>query len=198
LRVGVTGGIGSGKTALTDWLSEQGIVIVDADRVARDVVQPGTPALKAIIDAFGEQYLTQDGNLDRAAMRQLVFGDEEKRLLLESITHPQIREALWDQLQRADSAYVVLSSPLLLESGQSEMVDVSVVVDVPEEMQIQRTMARDANDKALVEKIMAAQMRRQKRLELADIVVDNSGDLSALHDRAALLHETLLNRAAGA
>ena len=198
MRVGVTGGIGSGKTALTDWLSEQGIVIVDADRVAREVVQPGTPALKAIIDAFGEQYLTQDGNLDRAAMRQLVFGDEEKRLLLESITHPQIREALWDQLQRADSAYVVLSSPLLLESGQSEMVDISVVVDVPEEMQIQRTMARDANDKALVEKIMAAQMRRQKRLELADIVVDNSGDLSALHDRAALLHETLLNRAAGA
>ena len=198
MRVGVTGGIGSGKTALTDWLSEQGIVIVDADRVARDVVQPGTPALKAIIDAFGEQYLTQDGNLDRAAMRQLVFGDEEKRLLLESITHPQIREALWDQLQRADSAYVVLSSPLLLESGQSEMVDVSVVVDVPEEMQIQRTMARDANDKALVEKIMAAQMRRQKRLQLADIVVDNSGDLSALNDRAALLHETLLSRAAGA
>ena len=198
LRVGVTGGIGSGKTALTDWLSEQGIVIVDADRVAREVVQPGTPALKAIIDAFGEQYLTQEGNLDRAAMRQLVFGDEEKRLLLESITHPQIREALWDQLQRADSAYVVLSSPLLLESGQSEMVDVSVVVDVPEEMQIQRTMARDANDKALVEKIMAAQMRRQKRLQLADIVVDNSGDLSALHDRAALLHETLLNRAVGA
>ncbi len=198
MRVGVTGGIGSGKTALTDWLSEQGIVIVDADRVAREVVQPGTPALKAIIDAFGEQYLTQDGNLDRAAMRQLVFGDEEKRLLLESITHPQIREALWDQLQRADSAYVVLSSPLLLESGQSEMVDVSVVVDVPEEMQIQRTMARDANDKALVEKIMAAQMRRQERLQLADIVVDNSGDLSALHDRAALLHETLLNRAVGA
>lgn len=198
MRVGVTGGIGSGKTALTDWLSEQGIVIVDADRVAREVVQPGTPALKAIIDAFGEQYLTQEGNLDRAAMRQLVFGDEEKRLLLESITHPQIREALWDQLQRADSAYVVLSSPLLLESGQSEMVDVSVVVDVPEEMQIQRTMARDANDKALVEKIMAAQMRRQKRLQLADIVVDNSGDLSALHDRAALLHETLLNRAVGA
>jgi dephospho-CoA kinase len=198
LRVGVTGGIGSGKTALTDWLSEQGIVIVDADRVARDVVQPGTPALKAIIDAFGEQYLTQDGNLDRAAMRQLVFGDEEKRLLIESITHPQIREALWDQLRRADSAYVVLSSPLLLESGQSEMVDISVVVDVSEETQIQRTMARDANDKALVEKIMAAQMRRQERLQLADIVVDNSGDLSALHDRAALLHETLLNRAAGA
>ena len=198
MRVGVTGGIGSGKTALTDWLSEQGIVIVDADRVAREVVQPGTPALKAIIDAFGEQYLTQDGNLDRAAMRQLVFGDEEKRLLLESITHPQIREALWDQLQRADSAYVVLSSPLLLESGQSEMVDVSVVVDVPEEIQIQRTMARDANDKALVEKIMAAQMRRQKRLQLADIVVDNSGDLSALHDKVALLHETLLNRAAEA
>jgi dephospho-CoA kinase len=131
-------------------------------------------------------------------MRELVFGDEKKRLLLEAITHPKIREALWDQLQRADSAYVVLSSPLLLESGQSEMVDISVVVDIPEEMQIQRTMARDANDKALVEKIMAAQMSRQERLELADIVVDNSGDLSALRDRAALLHETLLNRVAGA
>ncbi|MEK9933991.1 MAG: dephospho-CoA kinase [Luminiphilus sp.] len=195
LRVGITGGIGSGKTALTDWLSTQGIVVVDADLAARVVVEPGQPALAEIAAQFGQEYLLPDGQLDRAALRKLVFADDAKRQTLESITHPRIRDELTRQMAAAQSPYVVLSSPLLLESGQSEMVDLSVVVDVPEAVQIERTMARDQNDRALVEQIMAAQLDRATRISRADIVIDNSGSLEALHLRGAQLHRTLLARA---
>jgi dephospho-CoA kinase len=195
LRVGITGGIGSGKTALTDWLSTQGVVIVDADLAARVVVEPGQPALAEIAAQLGQEYLSPDGQLDRAALRKLVFADGAKRRTLESITHPRIRDELTRQMAAAQSAYVVLSSPLLLESGQSEMVDLSVVVDVPEAVQIERTMARDQNERALVEQIMAAQLDRATRISRADIVIDNSGSLEALHIRGARLHRTLLARA---
>ena len=196
LRVGITGGIGSGKTALTDWLAKQGIVIVDADLAARVVVEPGQPALAEIAEAFGQEYLLPDGQLDRAALRQRVFGDENQRKALEVITHPRIRDELGRQMSEATSPYVVLSSPLLLESGQSEMVDVSVVVDVPETLQIERTMARDQNDRQLVEQIMAAQLDRDTRIARSDIVIDNGTSLDALHERAMVLHDTLLARAA--
>ena len=195
LRVGITGGIGSGKTALTDWLAGKGIVIVDADLASRTIVAPGQPALREIVDTFGSEYLQHDGQLDRAALRALVFSDEEKRRQLERITHPRIREELARQMDSADSTYVVLSSPLLLESGQSTMVDLSVVVDVPEDTQIQRTMARDHNSRELVEGIMTAQLDRDTRISRADIVIDNSGSLEALHERGEILHQTLLARA---
>lgn len=195
LRVGVTGGIGSGKTALTDWLTKKGITVVDADLAARVVVVPGQPALAEIAAAFGEDYLLPDGQLNRAALRRLVFENSDKREVLEAITHPRIRDELLRQLKAANSAYVVLSSPLLLESGQSELVDLSVVVDVPEATQIARTMERDGNDRALVEDIMAAQLDRQTRNRRADIVLDNSTSLAALHEKAEILHHTLLARA---
>ncbi len=195
LRVGITGGIGSGKTALTDWLAQQRITIVDADLAARTVVAPGQPALAEIAAAFGNGYLLSDGQLDRAALRKLVFADADKRRTLEAITHPRIREELVRQLSAANSPYAVLSSPLLLESGQSDLVDVSVVVDVPEAIQIARTMERDGNDQALVEGIMAAQLGRETRKSRADIVIDNSGTLADLHEKAAILHQTLLARA---
>jgi dephospho-CoA kinase len=195
LRVGVTGGIGSGKTALTDWLTEKGITVVDADLAARVVVAPGQPALAEIIAAFGDEYLLPDGQLNRAALRKLVFEDADKRKALEAMTHSRIREELIRQLAAADSAYVVLSSPLLLESGQSELIDVSVVVDAPEATQIARTMERDGNDQALVEGIMAAQLDRETRKSRADIVIDNSASLADLQEQAAILHQTLLARA---
>lgn len=195
LRVGVTGGIGSGKTALTDWLTEKGITVVDADLAARVVVAPGQPALADIIAAFGDEYLLPDGQLNRAALRKLVFEDADKRKALEAMTHSRIREELIRQLAAADSAYVVLSSPLLLESGQSELIDVRVVVDAPEATQIARTMERDGNDQALVEGIMAAQLDRETRKSRADIVIDNSASLTELHEQATILHQTLLARA---
>ena len=196
LRVGITGGIGSGKTALTDWLATQGIVIVDADLAARVVVEPGQPALTEIAETFGEEFLLPDGQLDRAALRYRVFADEDQRKALEVITHPRIRDELVRQMSEAESPYVVLSSPLLLESSQSDMMDVSVVVDVPETLQIERTMARDQNDRQLVEQIMAGQLDRETRIARADMVIDNSTSLDALHKRAEVLHETLLVRAA--
>ena len=195
LRVGVTGGIGSGKTALTDWLTEKGITVVDADLAARVVVAPGQPALADIIAAFGDEYLLPDGQLNRAALRKLVFEDADKRKALEAMTHSRIREELIRQLAAADSAYVVLSSPLLLESSQSELIDVSGVVDAPEATQIARTMERDGNDQALVEGIMAAQLDRETRKSRADIVIDNSASLTELHEHATILHQTLLARA---
>ena len=196
LHVGITGGIGSGKTALTDWIATQGIVIVDADIAARLVVGPGQPALAEIIEAFGAEFLLPDSQLDRAALRQRVFSNENQRKALEVITHPRIRDELDRQMSEADSPYVVMSSPLLLESSQSDMVDVSVVVDVPETLQIERTMARDQNSRRLVEQIMVAQLDRETRIARSDIVIDNSTSLDALYERAAVLHETLLARAA--
>ena len=145
-------------------------------------------------ETFGEEFLLPDGQLI-AALRQQVFANEEQRRALGN-AHPRIRDELTRQMSEADSPYVVLSSPLLLESGQSEMVDVSVVVDVPEALQIERTMARDQNDQKLVEQIMAAQLDRETRIARSDIVIDNSTSLDALHERAAVLHETLLARAA--
>ena len=195
LRVGITGGIGSGKTALTDWLSEKGILIVDADLASRVIVAPGQPALAEIAETFGQEYIQNDGQLNRAALRELVFTDDGKRQQLEAITHLPIREELARQMDAADSAYVVLSSPILLESGQSSMVDLSVVVDVPENTQIERTMARDNNARKLVEGIMAAQLDRDTRISRADIVINNSGSLEELYQRGEVLHQTLLARA---
>ncbi|MEE4280249.1 MAG: dephospho-CoA kinase, partial [Halieaceae bacterium] len=160
LRVGVTGGIGSGKTALTDRLDAHGIVIVDADRAARDIVEPGTPALAAIVEHFGKQILLPDGGLDRAALRKLVFEDPQERLWLEKLTHPLIGERIAEQLAAAASPYVVFASPLLLEGSQHEFVDHVVVVDVPEAMQIERAIARDQNSRDLIERIMEAQLPR--------------------------------------
>ena len=195
LRVGITGGIGSGKTALTDWLSEKGIVIVDADLASRVVVAPGQPALAEIAKTFGQEFIQNDGQLNRAALRELVFTDDSKRQQLEAITHPRIHEELAWQMDAADSGYVVLSSPLLLESGQSSMVDLSVVVDVPENTQIERTMERDNNARQLVEGIMAAQLDRDTRISRADIVINNSGSLDELYQRGEVLHQTLMGLA---
>jgi dephospho-CoA kinase len=196
LRVGITGGIGSGKSALTDRLARRGVVIVDADVVARRVVEPGTPALAAIAGHFGAQVLQDDGTLDRAALRAIVFNAPEERRWLESLTHPLIGAQLAADLDAAASPYVVLSSPLLLEGSQRDLVDHVVVVDVPETLQVERASARDNNAPGLVRKIMAAQLPREKRLALADTVIDNSGDLAALEQRAEDLHHRLLQLAA--
>lgn len=196
--VGITGGIGSGKSAVTDHLETLGITAVDADKVARVVVEPGTPGLAAIAEHFGEDILLADGRLDRAALREIVFDNPDERKVLEGITHPRIRDEISRQLSEANSPYVVLSSPLLLESGQNTFADYVVVVDVPEEVQLTRTMARDNNSEALVKQIMAAQLDRKTRLSRADTSIMNDGSLEALYERVKKLHEDLLARAAAA
>ena len=194
--VGITGGIGSGKSAVTDRLEDHGISVVDADLAARVVVEPGTPALQAIIRRYGETILTEAGTLDRPALRKIVFENSAEREWLESITHPAIRAEIEFQLASATSPYAVLSSPLLLESGQNTFADYVVVVDVPEEVQIARTSARDNNDADLVRKIMAAQLPREERIARADEIIDNSGSMAALQGSVDALHQRLLNQAA--
>jgi dephospho-CoA kinase len=193
--VGVTGGIGSGKSAVTDRFAAAGVAVVDADRAARLVVEPGTPGLAAIAHHFGPGILDEAGWLNRAALRRLVFENPVERAWLEQLTHPLIGEQIARELAAASSPYCILSSPLLLETGQKDVADVIVVVDVPEDVQIARTVARDQNDEDLVRKIMAAQLSREERLEGADIVIDNSGTLADLDERVAELHAEFLARA---
>ena len=162
------------------------------------VVEPGTPGLAAIAQHFGEDILLADGRLDRAALRKIVFDNPDERKVLEGITHPRIRDEISRQLSEANSPYVVLSSPLLLESGQNTFANYVVVVDVPEEVQLTRTMARDSNSEALVKQIMAAQLDRKTRLSRADTSIMNDGSLDALYERVKKLHEDLLARAAAA
>jgi dephospho-CoA kinase len=159
------------------------------------VVEPGRPALAAIAEHFGQGVMLPDGQLDRAALRARVFADEAERHWLEQLTHPLIGAEIDDQLATSRSPYTILSSPLLLETSQKTLVDLVVVVDVPEATQLQRTMTRDENEEAQVRRIMAAQMARVDRLELADIVIDNSQSLQELDDTVEELHKEFLLRA---
>ena len=193
--VGITGGIGSGKSAVTDHLETLGITVVDADKVARVVVEPGTSGLAAIAQHFGKDILFANGGLDRAALRKIVFDNHNERKVLEEITHPRIRDEIIRQLSEASSPYVVLSSPLLLESGLNTLAVYVVVVDVPEDVQLKRTMARDDNSEALVKQIMAAQLDRQTRLSRADASIMNDTSLEELYEHVEALHEDLLLKA---
>ncbi len=195
LVIGITGGIGSGKSAVTDRFEQHGITVVDADKAARVIVEPGRPALQSIAEHFGDTILLPDGTLDRAALRTKVFADDNERHWLEQLTHPLIGQEILDQLAAATSPYTILSSPLLLETSQKSLTDLVVVVDVPEDIQLSRTVARDDNDEAQVKRIMAAQMARSERLEKADIVIDNNRTLNELDEVVAELHGEFLARA---
>jgi dephospho-CoA kinase len=192
--VGLTGGIGSGKSTVARLFGALGVHWVDADDVAREVVEPGTPALERIAEHFGQDILLPDGALDRAALRRIVFDAPAERTWLESLLHPVIREELMRQLHPDNYPlpYVLLVSPLLLETNQHELVDKIVVVDVPVDVQIERTMARDTNDREQVERIIAAQMPREKRLQKADDVVHNSLAMMDVERQVQQLHQTFL------
>lgn len=192
--VGLTGGIGSGKSTVVRMFGDQGVHWVDADDVAREVVEPGTPALEEIARHFGQDILQEDGSLNRAALRDVVFRDPAQRKWLESLLHPIIREELIRQLHPADYTlpYVLLVSPLLLETDQHSLADRVVVVDVPVETQIERTMARDDNARDQVERIIAAQMPREERLQRADHVVDNSRRKDDVARQVRELHAQLV------
>lgn len=190
--VGLTGGIGSGKTAVSDRFAELGITVVDADVCARVVVEPGRPALAQIVDHFGPEVLQADGSLDRARLRQVVFTNEAERKWLERLLHPLIFDEMWSQLQAATSPYAILVSPLLVEAGQNAICQRILVVDVPEDVQLARTMARDANSAEQVKAIMASQASRDARLAKADDVIVNDSDLLMLKQRVDEIHHQYL------
>lgn len=193
--VGLTGGIGSGKSAVSNRLAEKSIPIIDADVVAREVVAPGEPALDAIGKRFGEEVFLEDGCLNRPKLREIVFSDEKQRVWLEQLLHPIIRDRILQKLEELDSLYAVLASPLLLETDQHMLVNHVVVVDAPETLQIERTATRDNTPEDQVRAIIAAQMSREERLKGADTVFDNSGDQSQLDANVAALHKKLVELA---
>jgi dephospho-CoA kinase len=183
VRVGLTGGIASGKSAVAAELAARGAIIIDADVLAREVVEPGTPALAAIIDRFGPQVLS-DGQLDRTRLAQIVFADPLARRDLERIVHPAVRARAADLERAAGRAAVVVHViPLLVETGQQEAFDLVVTVDVDHETQIKRLIARNGYTRAEAESRIAAQASREDRRIAADVVLDNTGSLAQLREQ---------------
>ena len=188
-RVALTGGIGSGKTAVANLFAAHRVPVIDTDVIAREVVEPGQPALAAVVDAFGAQVLAEDGRLDRPRLREQIFGDADARRRLEAILHPAIRAEMERKSRVAGGPYQVLVIPLLVEGGRRDHVDRVLVVDVPEATQIERLVRRDGVPREQAEAALRAQASREARLAFADDVIENTGDLAALGGRVALLHE---------
>ena len=190
--VGLTGGIGSGKTAASDYLHSLGIDVVDADIVARDVVAIGQPALAQIAQHFGTAVLLADGSLNRSALRTIVFNNADERKVLETITHPAIRQEILQQLKASVSPYTLLVSPLLFESGQYQFAHRNLVIDASEDLQRQRAALRDGVSSEQINRIMAAQLTRTERNRRADDIVINHGDLADLYQQLYAVHQQYL------
>ncbi|ABO25307.1 dephospho-CoA kinase [Shewanella loihica] len=194
--VGLTGGIGSGKTTVANLFGELGIDLVDADVVSREVVAKGTKGLTEIAHHFGPSVLLENGELNRAALREKIFNDPSAREWLNNLLHPLIRTEMLTQLQNATSAYAILVVPLLFENGLDRLVNCTLVVDISPELQIKRTTERDAVDAQQVKNIIASQASRDEKLSKADDVIDNRGDISALKEKVAALHNKYIKLAA--
>lgn len=195
--LGLTGGIGSGKSAAAQHFADLGVHTVDADHAARWVVEPGQPALVKIAEHFGSHVVQHDGQLDRAALRDEIFRHPEQRRWLETLLHPLIAQAISQNLALAESPYAILVSPLLIESGQHALTQRILVVDTPESLQIQRTTARDQVSEEQVQAILQAQASREHRLSKAHDVLVNDRDLGWLESEVKRLHDFYLNLSGG-
>ena len=190
LRIGLTGGIASGKSLVADLFADLGVTVIDTDIIARTVVEPGQPALEEIQQAFGNDVLNDDGSLDRAVMRQLIFADDDARQQLEAILHPRIGQETLRQADAAQGAYIIIVVPLLANSALRHSVDRILVIDCDETTQIERLLARDAESEEQAKRILAAQASRSERLAMADDVIENDSTIeqvasavSAINDR---------------
>ncbi|MGB5064881.1 MAG: dephospho-CoA kinase [Candidatus Competibacter sp.] len=189
LVIGLTGGIGSGKTAVSDRFARHGVPVIDTDLIARELVEPGQSALADIVAEFGSNCLDSDGRLHRARLRERVFADPAGRQRLEAILHPRIRTVVWERIAALTAIpYCLVVIPLLAETGMTDLVDRVLVVDAPEAEQIRRVMARDRIDAIQARAILAAQARRDARLALADDILENDGDFVELDRRVTALH----------
>ena len=196
LRIGLTGGIASGKSTVADMFADLGVPVIDTDVIAREVVQPGQPALAEIREAFGAGVIAADGTLDRPAMRTIVFGDDAARRRLESILHPRIGKATREQADAARGPYQVIVVPLLVESSLRAFVDRVLVVDCDEDTQVARLLARDAESEDQARRMLAAQSTRAERLAIADDVVANVSALEDTREQVLALHQRYLHEAA--
>ncbi|MES9827265.1 MAG: dephospho-CoA kinase [Candidatus Thiodiazotropha sp.] len=195
LVIALTGGIGSGKSAVASHLESLNVPVIDADRLAHQLVEPGSPALLEIQAAFGDDLLDANGALDRSALRKIVFDNPQQRKRLEGILHPRIREAMKSWLANQSAPYAVLVIPLLFETGQMSLADRVLVVDCDESLQIERVLARDEISREQIRQIIASQVDRQTRLQGADDVIENNGSLEALIKATGGLHRNYLKMA---
>ena len=196
LKVGLTGGIGAGKSEVSKLLVEHGAVLIDADRIAREVVAPGTPGLAAVVDAFGADVLAEDGSLDRPKLGSVVFADPERLAVLNSIVHPLVGARSRElEAAAAEDAVVVHDVPLLTENGLAPLYDLVIVVDASPETQLERLVGLRGMTEQDARARMAAQATREKRLEIADIVIDNDVPLEALERRVRDVWAELVRRA---
>lgn len=198
LIIGLTGGIGTGKSTVAGYFAQLGIPVIDADRIARELVIPGSPVLREIADAFGTELVLPDGNLDRPQLRQQIFSDPERRRQLEAILHPRIYAEMRRRMQTLHAAYCILVIPLLLETGKTGLVDRILVVDAPEISQRERVISRDGMSEDILEAILRTQISRSERLRAADDIIVNNTDLADLRDQVATLHRRYLDLAAAA
>jgi dephospho-CoA kinase len=189
LKVGLTGGIASGKTAVADAFSALDAPVIDTDELSREVAVRGSEGLQAIVDAFGEDYLDAAGELDREKLRGRVFADPAARKRLEAIVHPRVQASLRERLARLEAPYAIIAVPLLLETGMDKDVDRVLVVDCSETMQIERLMARDGERASRARAILRAQTDRISRLAAADDIIKNDGSLAALQYKVRELDE---------
>lgn len=187
-RVGLTGGIASGKSTVARLFAALGVPVIDTDELSREVVAPGSPLLPRIVARFGESVITADGTLDRAALRSVVFADPQARADLEALTHPAILDAMRTRTRHAGGPYQLLVIPLLVETGLRNEVDRVLVVDADEDLRVRRLQARDGATHAEARALLAAQVARDTRLAAADDVIVNDGDLHALRDQVETLH----------
>ncbi|MHB1942829.1 MAG: dephospho-CoA kinase [Acidiferrobacteraceae bacterium] len=195
LRVGLTGGVGAGKSHVASLFSVLGVPIIDADEIARALTAPGASALSEIVDAFGQEMLDSTGVLRRDVLRRRVFGHPEERRILEGILHPPVRATMEARTQTLDAAYCVMVIPLLIESGMRDFVDHVLVVDASPEVQIERVLRRSGLSRMEAERIMAAQADRQMRLKAADDVIENNMDGVDLSPQVHALHKKYLELA---
>lgn len=195
LLVGLTGGIASGKTLVSDCFADLGVPVLDADVLAREVVEPGSKGLDALVDYFTTDILTPSGDLDRAALRQIVFANPAERAFLDKTLHPLIREVSDQCIEKARQQahpYLIYAVPLLLETKQQERFDRVIVVDVPESLQLERLTQRDGGSLDEAKSILAAQAKREERLKIADDVIDNTGTVDETRQLVKELHEFYL------
>jgi len=188
LKIGLTGGIASGKSTVADRFAELGIEVIDADRIARELVKPATPLLERIRKELGEEFIDGEGKLDRRRLREHVFTHPEARARLEAILHPAIRSEMEARARKSTSPYVVLVIPLLVEKELQDLVDRILVVDLPETEQLARVCKRDRVDPEQARRILASQASREQRLAAADDVIDNAGSKDALRRAVDELH----------
>ena len=190
--VALTGGIGSGKSTVADEFAHLGVTVIDADILARQVVEPGTPALLAIAERFGPQMINDDGSLNRRRLRERIFAYSEDKAWLNALLHPLIQQETRRQMQASTSPYLLWVVPLLVENRLTDKADRVLLVDVPKETQIERTMRRDGVSREHAEHILAAQATREQRLAAADDVIENMGSADAVASHVARLHEKYL------